>query len=328
MLLILSQAKDITALKVSKWLNHFQIPFLNIEDDISYDLFNKIELSNKSKSLFFSFKEKNYSFDEFTIVWNRRGLFNFSIPKTKTVQKNFGEKSNAFYNHLYEENKALKDYIAYRLSQKYHIDDSRLYSLNKLQVLDIATEIGLQIPETIVTNDSQNLSKQREYITKHINNIIFTDSKDSYIKQDTKLVEQETLKLENTFKYSLFQQKIEKKYEIRTFIFFDKLFSMAIFSQYNEKTKVDFRNYDTEKQNRMVPYKLPERIEQKLLKLMKKLKIQSGSADLIFDGKDYVFLEINPVGQLDFVSGNCNYQIEKHIATFIKDKYYELKNVN
>ena len=31
---------------------------------------------------------------------------------------------------------------------------------------------------------------------------------------------------------------------------------------------------------------------------------------------EYVFLEVNPVGQFNFVSELCNYYIEKNIAEF------------
>lgn len=41
---------------------------------------------------------------------------------------------------------------------------------------------------------------------------------------------------------------------------------MAIFSQENDKTKIDFRNYDIANPNRCVPYKLPRRIEKQLIR--------------------------------------------------------------
>ena len=44
---------------------------------------------------------------------------------------------------------------------------------------------------------------------------------------------------------------------------------MAIFSQLDEKTKYDFRNYNHGKPNRNIPYKLPEDIKEKVLKYTK-----------------------------------------------------------
>ena len=97
---------------------------------------------------------------------------------------------------------------------------------------------------------------------------------------------------------------------------------MAIFSQNDKQTKIDFRNYNDDRPNRYVPYLLPVSIEKKITKLMQKLNLTTGSVDLIKDIKgNYVFLEINPVGQFGMVSGPCNYYLEKRIAEFlIKNK--------
>ena len=71
---------------------------------------------------------------------------------------------------------------------------------------------------------------------------------------------------------------------------------MAVFSQENNKTAQDFRNYDQDNPNRTVPYKLPVRIISKLTRLTRKLSLNTGSIDLIrsIDGEYYfqfVFLD-------------------------------------
>jgi glutathione synthase/RimK-type ligase-like ATP-grasp enzyme len=90
---------------------------------------------------------------------------------------------------------------------------------------------------------------------------------------------------------------------------------MAIFSQSNKMTETDYRNYDLDNPNRIVPYKLNKQLENKLILLLENLELNSGSIDLIKskDGK-YYFLEVNPVGQFGQLSYNCNYNIEKIIA--------------
>lgn len=81
---------------------------------------------------------------------------------------------------------------------------------------------------------------------------------------------------------------IDKKYEIRTFYLKGKFYSMAIFSQNDSKTVVDFRNYNIEKPNRTVPYNLPKSITHKISQLMRNLEMNCGSIDLIY-GKDDEF---------------------------------------
>lgn len=123
----------------------------------------------------------------------------------------------------------------------------------------------------------------------------------------------------NSFAVSLVQNYIEKKYELRVF-YFEKLFyTMAIFSQNDSKTSVDFRNYNKEKPNRTVPYKLPYEVEQKLINLMDKLDLNCGSIDMIVEkNNEYVFLEVNPIGQFGMISSPCNYNLERIIAKYLQ----------
>ena len=90
---------------------------------------------------------------------------------------------------------------------------------------------------------------------------------------------------------------------------------MAIFSQNDPQTQMDFRRYQFEKPNRYVPYKLPKVLEGQLSALMQALDLDTGSIDLIraSDGR-FVFLEVNPVGQFGMVSVPCNYYLEKKVA--------------
>lgn len=93
---------------------------------------------------------------------------------------------------------------------------------------------------------------------------------------------------------------------------------MAIFSQLDDKTKLDFRNYNEENPNRNVPFKLPHEVENKLRNLFEQLDLNTGSIDLILTPKnDFVFLEINPVGQFGMTSYPCNYYLEKKIAKYL-----------
>ncbi len=95
---------------------------------------------------------------------------------------------------------------------------------------------------------------------------------------------------------------------------------MAIFSQMGEESSLDFREVDVNGNhpNRMVPFTLPGDVASKIRKLMKNLRLESGSLDFIVTPDDeYYFFEVNPVGQFDFLNEICNYHIEKFIAKSI-----------
>ncbi len=90
---------------------------------------------------------------------------------------------------------------------------------------------------------------------------------------------------------------------------------MAIFSQFDNATKVDYRKYTN---NRNVPFNLPQIVEKKIVNLMNLLSLDSASLDLIkgLDGM-YYFLEVNPSGQFGNVSYFCNYYIEHNIVNYL-----------
>jgi len=114
---------------------------------------------------------------------------------------------------------------------------------------------------------------------------------------------------------SLVQEKIEKRYEVRIFFLFGQCYPMAIFSQRDPQTSLDFRRYNEIIANRMMRCEIPPELEEKITRLMKLADQNCGSLDFIksHDG-EYIFLELNPVGQFGFVSTNCNYELEKLIA--------------
>ncbi len=130
----------------------------------------------------------------------------------------------------------------------------------------------------------------------------------------------ENTDLDTSFFPSLIQEKIDKLFELRIFYLHGDFFSMAIFSQNDKKTNTDFRKYNHDKPNRQVPFSIPKSVSDKLTLLMQKLKLNSGSIDMVVTKNyEYVFLEINPVGQFGMVSGPCNYKIEKKIAQYLSN---------
>ena len=97
---------------------------------------------------------------------------------------------------------------------------------------------------------------------------------------------------------------------------------MAIWSQDNIHTEVDFRKYDTKNPNRNVPYTISLEIENKIHKLMEELGLNTGSIDFIYSSEGIIyFLEINPEGQFGMVSKPCNYYLEEKIALKIYNEY-------
>jgi len=203
-----------------------------------------------------------------------------------------------------------------KLKNKTLIDDYFKSNTNKIEVLELAKELNLSIPDTIITTLKKDLLNCKwRLINKNISNIAHLSTKDKTYHNRT--VEIHPDLLPETFFPSLFQKLIDKKYELRIFYLKKKFYSMAIFSQEDAKTALDFRNYNYLKPNRTVPFELPLDIQNKLEKLMSRLELNTGSIDMIISKKDeFVFLEVNPDGQFGMVSQPCNYYLEKKSQIF------------
>jgi hypothetical protein len=191
--------------------------------------------------------------------------------------------------------------------------------------LQEAVQCGLDVPDTLVTADVQEL---RRFIAQH-GSVVTKAASDAPMlfldKQTctsyTSLMSLDVVDGETLWRGgfpSLFQERLCKEYEVRSFYLTGTFYSMAIFSQQHLDTEVDFRKYVYTDPSRCVPYKLPPEIEESLTKLMERLGLQTGSIDLVRtkDGR-LVFLEVNPVGQFGMTSYPCNYFLEKKVAAVL-----------
>jgi len=195
---------------------------------------------------------------------------------------------------------------------------------NKYEVLVVAKHLGLNVPETLVTNSKYKLlafKKEHQDIVSKLNHVLACPSNDgsemlhSYTE---KITDEFIVSLPDQFFMASFQKEIMKRLEIRSFYLDGHFYSIGMFTQQSQRTKVDSRRYDYSQPIRRVPYKLPEAIEKALTKLMQYLSLNTGSIDIIksLDGK-YYFLEVNPVGQFGQTSEVGNYNLPQKVAAYL-----------
>ncbi|GHV35276.1 hypothetical protein FACS1894178_4490 [Bacteroidia bacterium] len=197
---------------------------------------------------------------------------------------------------------------------------------SKLHLLYIAQKYGFLTPDTIFSSKKEDIinmfAKHEKLAVKPFTGLMKFE-KDSFSTTLTTLLQKEDLdKIPEAFGGLIIQQYIEKKYELRSFFIESQFYTMAIFSQNDDKTKIDFRNYNKEKPNKNVVFVLPEEYKNKLLLIAKNANIDTGSFDILVDNDDnYYFLEVNPIGQFGMVSYPCNYYIEQQIAELLIAKH-------
>lgn len=300
MILIFSDNNDRTTIEVIRWLAALSKDFILVNDDEFFDI--KVD-----KKRFFLQSQKNSFFiDDIQSIWYRRGGLLF---------KRYQYTNNSINIYMNETQHWLEDYIFKALESKKHINKQSNSHVNKLLVLEYAQNIGLNVPEYFLAENTDEVILTKT-ITKAItgnaslDNIL--ENKDGMLY--TSIIDK---KEKESFFISFFQEKIEKDFEIRTFYLNGECYSMAIFSQNDDQTKTDFRKYNNEKPNRNIRYALPKDIENKIQKLMQMLDLNCGSLDFIKSGNLYYFLEVNPVGQFANVAYHCNYPLFKKIADYL-----------
>lgn len=329
MILILTKSLlEISSELVSDWLNHYDAEYAILTGD---ELLTSSQLSfhlenGKAESL--TLKQdsvKEIAMDEIGAVWFRRRIDETSFLFYESLGLDEGGKY-VLLAHLKTEFFKFYSLLPLYLENVYWLSHPDKASMNKLKALVLAKKCGLEIPETIISNymnlpEIMNREENERFISKPLSETTVISERERRYNMLTKEVNRKDLVTESITFPSIIQECIDKEFEIRAFFLSGKFYSMAIFSQENDKTKMDYRNYDTENENRCLPYRLPREIEQKLKKLMRAVKLEMGSIDIIKtrDGR-YVFLEINPVGQFDWVGLNCNYAIEKDIALHLINK--------
>ncbi|MDO8366311.1 MAG: grasp-with-spasm system ATP-grasp peptide maturase, partial [Saprospiraceae bacterium] len=249
--------------------------------------------------------------DKISAIWYRRGEIHFQIPHLNFI-KNSDLRSQIF-QHLKNENKILQDYLQYLLYVIPHIGTYELRGVNKLVVLDQARKLGIEIPDTFIVSEKKHLESHEKLITKCISEVFSPITDDGKFITYTEAVN--PTKRNTAFFPSLFQTLVEKEADIRIFILQDKVYSMAIRSQEHAQTRIDFRKYSSTNPSRYLPFKIPFTLEQKLIELMQRIRLETASIDMVLtkDGK-FVFLEANPVGQFGMTSKPCNNYLEREVA--------------
>lgn len=322
MILIYSIKSDETTNKVIDWLDFFnekwrRINLLHFGDNTNFT----INFSNNKKVLSIENDFQNINIKKVKSVWLRRysyySPFNYSndidLDSLRYIRNNIEEEKTSVWEllnrNLFKREKWLNHFESIKIS--------------KMKQLELAINLKINIPHTIITTQKSDLIKFKK---NHINIVIKPiETFGSHIINGnsytplTRMVSDDFIdSLDDTFFPILCQKYIEKDYEIRSFYLNGSFYSMAMFTQKSEKTKIDSRNHDEQNPTRNVPYQLSSALEEKLKYFMNLQNLNCGSFDFIRsnDNKLY-FLEVNPVGQFGNVSYCCNYSLEKKIAEFL-----------
>ena len=266
---------------------------------------------------------------EFTGLWNRR-FYHLGNCLADVVDEEF------FSSCVGESHATIIGLISHLEREIFTFNS---YSINRISSikedqLRMATEFGLKIPKTCITNDP---TEAKAFIESCENGAIakmqhaFSIDKDGAeaVVYTNEVSKDDFEKLEG-LKYSpmKFQEKIEKQLELRITIIGNKLFTAALNSKIVEGGKTDWRKVGLETVKDWVPYNdLPLEIEEKLIQLHDHYKLNYGAADIILTPEgEYIFLESNPGGEFFWLDRLINFEISDAIAKLLLGKSTQRKH--
>lgn len=324
-ILILTGDNDLSSTNVMKWLYHLDksVAVIRVNTEELFEKYN-IKQEKIDSPIFFFKEDMQFSTDSVSVMWSWKLVQSNNFIKQKMglsptivnrINSNIKDEQNAFFQYL------LYNLDSYGCSW---LNRFSVQELNKLEQLHIANKIGLKTPPTFLKTKLDNQDLDSTIITKPISDCISINIDGSAYKTFTSKVNENDANKE--FLISLFQQEINKELELRVFYLDKKCYTVAILSQSDSQTSVDFRNYNYSNPNRIEYYDLPEEVCEKIELFMEHFGLTMGSLDFILDKQgNYIFLEVNPSGQYGFFH-HCNIYPDKLIAEYLLKKHYESNN--
>ena len=194
-------------------------------------------------------------------------------------------------------------------------------SMMKTWQLPTARAVGLDVPDTLVTNDPD---EARAFIDRlGLGNVVckaFSATLENW--RETRVVgEAEYAQLHQVAVAPvIFQELVPAEVDLRITVVGEEFFAAAVHSQ-ELPYALDFRLFlENGPGVRMEPARLPQEVEAGLLRLLKQAGLRYGAIDMrrTPDGR-HVFLEVNPAGQWRFVEEVTGQPITAAMARLLSE---------
>lgn len=192
---------------------------------------------------------------------------------------------------------------------------------SKLRQLQVAREVGLVVPQTLVTNDPSaartfHEETNRSMVTKLLGALSQTMNATGEFMY-TSVVRDEDMAAIESLKLcpQIFQPLVEKRCELRVIVVGDRVFAGSIDASTLARGRVDWRLTRPDEGVSCTRAELSSGVEGKVLALLRRLDLRYGAVDFIVtpDGRN-VFLEVNAVGEFFWLQRNPGLPMVEAIA--------------
>lgn len=176
---------------------------------------------------------------------------------------------------------------------------------NKPAQLEAASRLGLDIPETLISNSRSEIQAfvaGRPAICKSISPYSVGYGTEQRVFYTRSLTCEDVQGLDETLGVPLIvQERVQKLYEIRAAFIGEHVFAVKIPAEYEETSSVDWREHELSDLN-VEPIDLPDIIIDVCRKMMSQFSLICASFDFIVSKDErYFFLEFNEQGNFLFI---------------------------
>lgn len=193
---------------------------------------------------------------------------------------------------------------------------------NKLRQLRVAAEVGFAIPQTLITNKAESAREFFHQVNgKMVSKLLTALSHSMAANSESLFVYTSAVKAEDlldaeSLRYCpmVFQAQIPKQSELRVVYVNGNVFVGALDASVYNAATVDWRKPGVETGS-WQHHQLPDRVVDCLKAFMGKLGLLFGALDFILTPSgEYVFLEVNPVGEWGMLERDLDLPISSAIA--------------
>lgn len=294
-------------------------------DDFSYKI--KFEYDNFSGKQLLKLIAEDFEItsDKIQAVWYRK-LWNVAIPE------NLDEDYRRIYNQEYL---TMRNIFFDSLKNVPWINSMPIdhkISDNKFEQLNLASQSGLQVPKSLFTNNSESVknffySECNQQMIAKLHGALSRSMSGNTPFFPTTIIKEDDLDNLDSLIYCpmIFQEKIEKQYELRIIYVDGDFFTGKINAQTSLAGSTDWRAA-TDTRPAWEKYDLPLVVCESIKKMMKTMNLFFGAIDVIRDKNgEYIFLEVNPQGEWGMLQKDLGLSIGETIAEKIANRIIENK---
>lgn len=243
--------------------------------------------------------------DDVSAVWHRRpGTVRANFAITDELDRSFAQN---------EWTQAIDGFFS--LSSIRNVSPpTRQRSATKPLQLSLASQVGLRVPQTLITSDPE---EALAFVARHRGAVVhkaMTAPPHQFI--DTRAWDSDASQhvADLALCPTILQERVFGPADVRATVVGNQILSACILTSQG-RAEVDSR---LDADAPCTPYELPDNVGSALLRLMDELGLVFGTIDLkLADNGEHVFLEINPQGQFLYIEIRTGLPISDTVAEFL-----------